>query len=531
MLSQKLDYIAQLLTEVGITRWVVSPGSRNAPIVAALLRNGHELHSLPDERSAAFAALGMAQANQFPAAFLCTSGSALVNAFPAVVEAYYQRIPLLIVSADRPEELIDQWDGQTLRQPGIFGTYSRHAHHCNPRKTDFAELKEGLYSFFTEAFIDIPGPIHLNIALSEPIYEGISENATHFEVPPFVFKSVKQPEVTIDSVAQQLNGFSKIAVLVGQNPPSDTLSSVLSQLENTVPVFSDVCSSQQNYGLKGWDFALLKRDIPADLAPDLLITLGTVTLSKPLKNFLKKHKPKHLHLSAFDEIGDPFETVPTLIPCFEADFLQGVVECLNEQNSPEHQHFLSKWNLFLGNQTLKPQDLSEPFASELTWMNALFQKLNGDHLVHLGNSMSVRYGSWSTPTQAQIYSNRGVSGIDGCLSTAVGSAWANPDKTVIVIVGDVTAVYDSNAFWTNLPPNLRVVIFNNAGGRIFDWIEGPNSYKPLREFIHTPRKFNFQHLAAQFEIKHASYRILEIESSIQDLFFAKNAKLIELISQ
>jgi 2-succinyl-5-enolpyruvyl-6-hydroxy-3-cyclohexene-1-carboxylate synthase len=143
--------------------------------------------------------------------------------------------------------------------------------------------------------------------------------------------------------------------------------------------------------------------------------------------------------------------------------------------------------------------------------------------------MPVRYGSWSLPTAAQIFSNRGVSGIDGCLSTAVGSALAQPEKIVIAVLGDVTTVYDSNALWTDLPSNLRVVVFNNSGGRIFDWIEGPNKFPELRKFIHTPRKFDFKHLSKFYGVEHQSLGVDHIDLSFQKILFAETATLVELI--
>ena len=539
MLSKKLDHIVQLFEEIGILRWVISPGSRNAPIVAALLRNPNmQLFSMPDERSAAFSAMGMAQSDQFPAAFLCTSGSALVNAFPAVVEAYYQRIPLCIVSADRPEELIDQWDGQTLRQPGIFGTYVRHSHHCNPRNSSEHELTEGIYQLFQDSFTQIPGPFHLNIALSEPIYEGIStfssaSDSDSIAVKPFVYKASQIPKVTLEDISSAVGSAQKIAVLVGQNPPSETLSQVLSELQNYLPIFSDVCSSQQPYGLQSWDWALLKREIPESLKPDLLISLGTVTLSKPLKNFLRKHKPHHIHLGPYSEVGDPFETNPVHIPSFEADFLQGILELWNTHNAEDQLNSCKKysedWQQFLAAQPLKSNELPEPFSSELAWMQQFFKSIDERFIIHLGNSMPVRYGSWSLPTAAQIFSNRGVSGIDGCLSTAVGSALAQPEKIVIAVLGDVTTVYDSNALWTDLPSNLRVVVFNNSGGRIFDWIEGPNKFPELRKFIHTPRKFDFKHLSKFYGVEHQSLGVDQIDLSFQKILFAETATLVELI--
>jgi 2-succinyl-5-enolpyruvyl-6-hydroxy-3-cyclohexene-1-carboxylate synthase len=595
MLSTKLDFIVQLLWEAGISNWVISPGSRNAPIVASLIKHGQfNLISSPDERSGAFIALGISQNNQYPSGFICTSGSALVNAFPAVVEAYYQRIPWVILSADRPEELIDQWDGQTLRQPGIFGSYVRSSWYGNPRNETTANLAQGIYKCLQQGLTQIPAAIHLNISLSEPIYEGIDAPLEKSDsIPPFVYPTPQPDKVDLNAVKQLIfgknfspttstdhknrdlveynnsdkdhgNNFSpttstdhknrdlveynnsdkdhgqnikkhptppnkqpKIAILVGQNPPSPLLKSVLNELQNYIPVFTDVCSSQTQVGLNFWDWGMLKRDIPQNLEPELLISLGTATLSKPLKQFLKKSQPKHIHVGLHHEVGDPFETKPEHWKVNEADFLQAILELFaSTQTHLESEELESKittvfskqhlydWQQFIKSQTLVPNELPQPFAKELQFMQKLFQSATENCNFHLGNSMSVRYGSWSGHTKAQVYSNRGVSGIDGCLSTAVGAAIASPEKTHVVVLGDVSTMYDSNALWTALPSNLNIVVYNNGGGRIFDWIDGPNKIPELRNFIHTPRTFNLEYLCKLFDVPHFKYSLNQMDEVI-----------------
>ncbi len=544
-LAENLDFIVHLWNEAGIHHWVVSPGSRNAPIVAALLRNASmRLHSAPDERSAAFVALGIAQSQQYPAGFLCTSGTALVNAFPAVCEAYYQRVPLVVVSADRPEYLIDQWDGQTLRQSGIFGTYTRKNAHINPRKISAAECLSCIYSTIENSIQPIPGPVHFNIELDEPIYEGIQEisekdlpvepllvSIPNYVPTPFVYKEFYEfTAPTLQQLTEQLQAFSelpenpKIAIVVGQNVPSDSLTISLRALEQQLPVFCDVGSHQPNLGLKQWDWGLLKRAIPNDLKPDLLFTLGTTVLSKPLKNKLSEWKPKHIHLGLVSEIGDPFQTQPKHWQGYEADLLATLSLALapeSDWNSRNHQ-FLKSWETFIEQQPLNINDFQEPFQQELQWIRTFFDGLNSrEYIIHMGNSMPIRYASWSGNCPAPVYANRGVSGIDGCISTAVGSAIANPDKRVFCIVGDVSSIYDSNAFWTDYPTNLTVIIINNHGGRIFDWIQGPNNFSALRPYIHTPTSVDFSHLAAFFNISYQRLNIqLPLESCKQAIQFS-----------
>ncbi len=519
MLAARLDYIVALFQESGIFNWFISPGSRNAPIVAALIRNRNfTLHSFPDERSSAFAAMGFALKDRYPAAFLCTSGSALANAYPAVLEAYYQRIPLIIVSADRPEDRIDQWDGQTIRQPQLFGTYTRARFHCNVRETELPLLNKGIYDTIQGSIQGIPGPVHINIALSEPIYEGIAlPISVPLNVPPFVFKGYSYPPVLDSDIFPRLAG-KKIALLIGQHSESSILSDVLERLQNYIPIFCDVASQQLPFGLKAWDWNLFKRSVPPELAPDLLITMGLGIVSKSLKQTLSSYSPEHIHVGMLDEVGDPFQTQPVHYKAHEADFAEGICRFFDQNKAAPHQtHFKNDWETFLLKQTLTLQDLESPFKEEALLVQQLFGILSKTDRLHLGNSMTVRYGSWAGKTQAKVYSNRGVSGIDGCLSTAVGDALAHPQSRVWVVLGDVSAVYDSNGFWTQFPPNLHVFIINNSGGRIFDFIEGPKNQESLRNYIHTPNSFNFEHLAAFYGISYIRKSIKSTDLELKEL--------------
>ena len=557
MLSERLDYIAALFHEAGINNWFVAPGSRNAPIVAALSRSeAFNLHSFPDERACAFAAMGFGLKNRFPAAFLCTSGSALANAYPAVLEAYYQRIPLLIVSADRPENRIDQWDGQTIRQAQFFGNYIRHSFHFDARSISQESLIEGVFSSIKGSLEGIPGPIHINIALSEPIYEGINSifdpnqlasntPQTPLNIPTFVHKGPSYPPVFPEDIREIIN-HKKTVLVIGMHTESTLLSEVFRKLQAFLPIFCDVSSGQTEYGLEAWDWGLFRREIPESLKPDVLITMGMGIVSKSLKQALTHWKPQHIHVGMHDEVGDPFMSQPQHWKAHEADFAEALyqivsdtsstTDSLQDENSVQTpdalESYKKNWESFIQEQTLSPLNLGSPFDSEFRFIKALFSRLTHVDRLHLGNSMTVRYGNWAGKTQARVCSNRGVSGIDGCLSTAVGDAIANPDNSVWVVLGDVSSVYDSNALWTDLPPNLTIVILNNSGGRIFDFINGPNELPAIRDYIHTPRTFDFGKLAAFYNVEYLKYSLELLKTDISVIFKAKQkAVLIELVHE
>jgi 2-succinyl-5-enolpyruvyl-6-hydroxy-3-cyclohexene-1-carboxylate synthase len=557
MLSERLDYIAALFHEAGINNWFVAPGSRNAPIVAALSRSeAFNLHSFPDERACAFAAMGFGLKNRYPAAFLCTSGSALANAYPAVLEAYYQRIPLLIVSADRPENRIDQWDGQTIRQAQFFGNYVRHSFHFDARSISQESLIEGIFSSIKASLEGIPGPIHINIALSEPIYEGINSifdpnqlasntPQTPLNIPTFVHKGPSYPPVFPEDIREIIN-HKKTVLVIGMHTESTLLSEVFRKLQAFLPIFCDVSSGQTEYGLEAWDWGLFRREIPESLKPDVLITMGMGIVSKSLKQALTHWKPQHIHVGMHDEVGDPFMSPPQHWKAHEADFAEALyqivsdtsstTDSLQDENSVQTpdalESYKKNWESFIQEQTLSPLNLGSPFDSEFRFIKALFSRLTHEDRLHLGNSMTVRYGSWAGKTRARVCSNRGVSGIDGCLSTAVGDAIANPDNSVWVVLGDVSSVYDSNALWTDLPPNLTIVILNNSGGRIFDFINGPNELPAIRDYIHTPRTFDFGKLAAFYNVEYLKYSLELLKTDISVIFKAKQkAVLIELVHE
>ena len=557
MLSERLDYIAALFHEAGINNWFVAPGSRNAPIVAALSRSeAFNLHSFPDERACAFAAMGFGLKNRYPAAFLCTSGSALANAYPAVLEAYYQRIPLLIVSADRPENRIDQWDGQTIRQAQFFGNYVRHSFHFDARSISQESLIEGIFSSIKASLEGIPGPIHINIALSEPIYEGINSifdpnqlasntPQTPLNIPTFVHKGPSYPPVFPEDIREIIN-HKKTVLVIGMHTESTLLSEVFRKLQAFLPIFCDVSSGQTEYGLEAWDWGLFRREIPESLKPDVLITMGMGIVSKSLKQALTHWKPQHIHVGMHDEVGDPFMSQPQYWKAHEADFAEALyqivsdtsstTDSLQDENSVQTpdalESYKKNWESFIQEQTLSPLNLGSPFDSEFRFIKALFSRLTHVDRLHLGNSMTVRYGNWAGKTQARVCSNRGVSGIDGCLSTAVGDAIANPDNSVWVVLGDVSSVYDSNALWTDLPPNLTIVILNNSGGRIFDFINGPNELPAIRDYIHTPRTFDFGKLAAFYNVEYLKYSLELLKTDISVIFKAKQkAVLIELVHE
>lgn len=530
-LRRNLDHLATLLFEAGVTHWVVSPGSRNAPIVASFIRHGgFKLFSFPDERAAAFAALGISQSNLYPAGVICTSGTAAINLYPAVCEAFYQRTPLIVLTADRPTELIDQWDGQTIHQENLFQPHCLSFQNIEGNSIDLISLEKTIFQSVQTSIFPIAGPTHINVSLKDPIYEGL--DLPFFNEPiqkPFIFvhdnpKPIDQNEV-LRIIAPDVNPIpNKILCLVGQHAPSEPLEQALRLLQHKIPVLTDICSHQTTLGIQQWDLAMLSQEINDDLVPELLITVGMGSISKPLKLFLKQHKPRHIHICENGHVGDPFETMPEIFNFHDADFLTALYLTLAENTT-----YLNHWQSFTkGANTLKFNDL---YLTEFKFVQEILNQVDDTYILHLGNSMSIRYASWVGGSKAQIYCNRGTSGIDGSLSTAVGFAMACPEKQHLCILGDISFIYDSHGMWTgNFPKNLSIIVLNNGGGQIFNWIDGPKKESRLKPLIETPQNYQLSELCSFYQISHSKVNqqntfneIMElIQSNIQCIEFTNH---------
>jgi 2-succinyl-5-enolpyruvyl-6-hydroxy-3-cyclohexene-1-carboxylate synthase len=533
VLRQNLDHLVALLHSAGIRRWAVSPGSRNAPIVAGFIRHGgFELHSFPDERSAGFAALGMSIGEKYPAGVICTSGSATLNLYPAICEAYYQRIPLFVVTADRPEELIDQWDGQTIHQKELYEKHILASFETPDMDDEYSTLllEQLVYEAAETALTPVQGPVHLNVPLRDPIYAGLENEAVPAEIehafaPHWTeFAPIDVPVLTAD-----LNAFKKILILCGQSLPNIHISQALEEVKKSYPIIADITSNQFQHGLPNWDAALLAKDIPDSLHPDLIISIGLSFVSKPLKLFLQKIPDLvHWHISPAGFVGDPFLTDPEIKRTDPALFLAAVAAHEHAENIP----YLEAWKGFCsgaeGGLSTFPR-LKINHKKELEIVRQILHHANKKTAVHFGNSMPIRYAGWIGNTNAEVYCNRGTSGIDGCISTAIGYAMARPDQQVVCVVGDVAFFYDSNAFWTNaIPSNLKVILLNNFGGKIFDFISGPDKEPRIKKWIETPHKLEASHVASLYGLDYQCFENSIADDVLNGFLHAKACGILEI---
>ena len=507
--KRSIQILAHLLQQYGISDVVISPGSRNAPLAIHFSEiDAFNCYSIVDERSAAFVGMGMAKSEKKPVAITCTSGSAVANYYPAVTEAFYQNIPLLILSADRPTDFIDIFDGQTIRQKDIFHQHSYGDFQLlEDSKEDAEEVNFDLIKKAIELCFEKQGPVHINIPLEEPLYELVSELPAF----PTVEKTIKHKEYEIPSnLVADWHTSQRIMLLVGTRDYSPELENQLTQLvkNHSVVVLSEANSNLYHEKffrhIDRYIFNFTEEDYKT-YAPDLLITVGQNVVSKKVKQFLRKARPKqHWHL---DEVWQP-DTYFSLTEKIEVKpevFFSKLLNFINLEPRP----YFNLWDVLRDKKDARHQQfLNKVDFSDFYFFNKASQTIPENYNIHFSNSSAIRYAQLFDFGKRKMYCNRGTSGIDGCTSTAMGFAIKNANPTLL-ITGDLSFFYDINGLWNQyIPPFVRIIIFNNGEGNIFKIIPGPGNANPntLDEFIATKHRKHAEHLA-----KHFGFSYIKVE--------------------
>ena len=505
--TQHIYDLVGLCADFGVEKAVVCPGSRCAPLLIGFGKHPNiETISVTDERSAGFVGLGLAQQTGNPVVLVCTSGTAAQNFAPAVIEAYYQNVPLFVLTADRPPEWIDQWDGQTIRQKNL---YIEHIKGCFVYDEDTTSVGKKALELALEGAL---GPVHLNIPIREPFYPDSFEEIRFNEKAqrPQSKNIYKIDESVWDEFESILNLSEKVLVLGGQTEPNQELIELLNQLD--IPIVGDVISNL--HGLEGVinSSDLIFKTDEEFLVPDFLITFGRSVISKNLKLYLRKNKPKvHWHIGE-GMVGDPFQSLTKIIKTpplqFFTDWLDMVIK-INDQDD--------YCNLLKDTQKSVDEDFDLTLDNaEFNYFNAVrsvLKQLPQNSVLHLGNSMPVRIANFIGIKEStiDIWCNRGTSGIDGVVSTAVGHALAEPNRKHTLIIGDLSFFYDRNGLWLNheFPTNMQIVILNDSGGGIFNIIPGPPKQNGLTDLFTTPHQRTAKLTAQEFNLTYRKIISLE----------------------
>ena len=473
-----------LLKAYGIRNIVLCPGSRNTPIIQSIANDEFfQCHAVTDERSAGFFAIGLALHGGKPAAVCCTSGTALLNLHPAVAEAYYQQVQLVVISADRPEAWIGQMDGQTLPQAGVFGALVKRSVSLPEVHTEEEEWY--CNRLINEALLELnhhgKGPVHINVPLSEPLFHFTTEKLPDVRVITR-YQGLNVYDREYQGLIDRLNSYSRRMVVTGQMSLIYLFEKKICKLlYKHFTWLSEHLSNRTVPGMpiKNFDaiLAALPEEEAARFVPDLLITYGGHIVSKRLKQFLRKHPPKeHWHISLDGEIADLYGgALTTVIEMDPFEFLEKIAYLIDNKPS----EFPKTWEY-------QSKQIAEPsFAySEMSAIGQLCHSLPEESALHLANSSAVRYAQFYTlPESTEICCNRGTSGIEGSLSTALGYA-SSSAKLNFVVIGDLSFFYDMNALWYGkIRPNLRILLLNNGGGEIFATIPGAELNATTQRYV------------------------------------------------
>lgn len=519
--SKKLSQtLVSLCQAKGITHIVISPGSRNAPLTIGFANNPFfKCFSIVDERAAAFFALGIAQQIRKPVAVLCSSGSAVLNYYPAVAEAYYSNIPLVVLSADRPSELIDIGDGQTIRQENIFEKHILYSANCQDKES-YQEQNQKEINHALNTAIQNNGPVHINLPFAEPLYETVAEPTVYPENIPIEIEAEMHTDYR--EFSQKWNGSTKKMILVGTLFPNSLSAEVIEKLasDESVLVLTETTSNlhhpnfipaidQLITSLNHAEFEALK--------PDILITFGGMVISKRIKAFLRNFSPKHhwhidekQALDTYFVLDNHLKLKPEM---FFTNFLP--------HTQVVQSDYQRKWLKIRDYRILKHHKYIEEIPySDFSVFHKIFELLPNNIQLQLSNSATVRYAQlFNLPEDVQVFCNRGTSGIDGSVSTAVGAAYASELPTIL-ITGDLSLFYDSNGLWNaHIPKTFKIIVINNSGGGIFRILPGEKDTEVFDTFFETKHQLTAIDLARMYKFK---YRAVtsenELEASLQ-LFY------------
>ena len=533
MLYPKIP-LAQSIIEIfrikGIKNIVISPGSRNAPLTIGFVNHPFfKCYSIADERCAAFFAIGIAQQIQEPVAVVCTSGSALLNYYPAFAEAFYNQIPFIVVSADRPQDKIDIGDGQTIRQKNVFENHSHYNANLleNASTENDIEIQNAIFAANYNK-----GPVHINVPFEEPLYETVND----FQVNPSII--IREfPLKTVENLEEFVkiwNNSKKKMILVGECFPDFVEDSVTNQLatDNSVVVLTETISNWHHDNFINNIDAIITpftENNFEDLRPEILITFGGMIVSKRIKAMLRKYKPTHHwhidELRAYDVFGalthhfencpnDFFKTFLPQIQKSDSDYNQLFQE-IKSIRAKKHVEFLDKI----------------PFT-DFKAFEYIFPSLPKNSILQLSNSSTVRYAQlFDIHKSINIFCNRGTSGIDGCTSTAIGAAVAS-HKQSILITGDVSFIYDSNALWNNyIPNNFKIIILNNGGGGIFRILPGHSENEIFNTYFETSHCLTAKNIAEMYQFEYMIANNKEtLQNQLETFFLIDKHAILEVFT-
>ncbi len=528
--KQSIARLVYICEKRGIKNIVFSPGSRNAALIIAFTKNPHfNCFNIPDERVAAFFAMGMALQTQVSTIICCTSGTAALNYAPAICEAYYQRIPLFVITADRPVELIDQGIGQSMRQKDVYRNYIDYSAELIQEAHLAEDLihNDQLVNLCLDTAIFQKGPVHLNCPFHEPLYS-LKEYVSFDNV---IVNQKKDEKVATEfSLMTPLEDVwknsKKKMLIVGQGQIDQDLKNSLDTLvaQGEIVLLTETCSNIYVDGaIHNIDRVInsITKQNNNAFCPDLLVYLGGQIISKRIKKLFSHHENVEQWHVGPSKSRNTFGRLTAFIRSESVPFLNAV----SALSSPNNEDYQNSWHaLNLAVLKLHEAYFQKETYSDLHVFQTLLKCLPNDVVLHMANSTVVRYVQLCNQRADIIYqANRGVSGIDGCTSTAIGYSYFS-ERNNVLITGDVSFLYDSNAFWHHHHPrNLKIVLINNQGGGIFRIIDGPSDTQALATHFEAHHQYDGQHIANMYALDYTCVDSMEDFNKVLPEFFKTNS--------
>ena len=504
--------LVEILSEYGVKEAVLCPGARDLPLIVAFSRcEKIKTHSVVDERVAGFIALGKAEITGEPVAIVCTSGTAVLNVAPAVAEAYYKHIPLIVISADRPERWIDQLDSQTIRQKDVFRNFIKGGFTVKADLEDEEErwfVRRTVSEALISSIFGIKGPVHINVPIEIPLNTvtqvTTGTEAMKIEVAP-VKKTIERDY--LKSLVLKIQNTSRVLIVCGSFSPDSKLSRWLNRLSlqsNVVVLSENLSNVHVSYDLGGPDslLAFMGKEMRAELYPEILITFGGPLVSQFLKNWLREGKGRfeHYHIEDSYSIEDTFKSLTVKFAMKPQEFFGEVVSALRTKNGSVSSSYKESW---LGISNLL-REAQKNFLNDVKWsdlyaINCLLGHIPSRCNMQVSNGLSVRY-LMNLPGGTKFHRvdcNRGVSGIDGSTSTAVGASTEYNHETVL-LSGDMSALYDIAGLLeaSKRTENFKMAVFCNGGGNIFKFISSTSGVEENIKYLYNQVDVNFKSIAS-----------------------------------
>ncbi|CDQ21379.1 2-succinyl-5-enolpyruvyl-6-hydroxy-3-cyclohexene-1-carboxylate synthase [Halobacillus karajensis] len=546
-LTKYVTHFVDQLVFSGLEHVVISPGSRSTPLAMTFAEHSGVTHWVHlDERSAAFFALGIAKQEQKPVALVCTSGTAAANYYPAIVEAYYSRVPLVVLTADRPHELREVGAPQSINQIRMFGTYTKWEQDLAlPEEENYLYARRQAARAIEESASGHHGPVHLNFPLREPLIPDFQlKDAWRGQTKPIprAEKGVTVlPKGQLKSLIERLTQSDKGLIVVGPqtNPElAEAVTRLASRLG--VPILADPLSQLRTGShdkrniIENYDSLLKAETIQQDVVPDYIVRFGAMPVSKAYLKWIQKYEEAIDHFVIDDQPGyrEPSGVATTFIWSDAIELCNGLA--LNMSKGNKETPWLSKWkqmNVLAKNEMLRDsgEALNEGHA-----VVHLSEMLPDHSNFFIGNSMPIRDVDsffMASPKEVQLLANRGANGIDGVVSTALGTA--STGHRTILLLGDISFFHDLNGLWMakNKQIPLTIVVINNDGGGIFSYLPQSNHPDHFEELFGTPLGLDLAPAIKMYGGKHTRVSTWEAyQKALEESFSNNELNVVEVIT-